>query len=310
MHSNSHDKTYRGRFAPSPTGPLHLGSLVAALGSFLEARSQSGEWLVRIDDIDPPREVPGASDEILRALESLELYWDQDVTYQSTRNDAYQSALETLKQNNLTYPCGCSRAEIANHTKSEDNNRIYPGTCRYGLPQGKTGRSIRVRTDIKKPVTFNDRIHGTLHQHLENEVGDFVVRRADGLIAYHIAVVIDDAEQSITEIVRGADLLDSTPRQIYLQQLLNLPTPGYAHLPLALNETGIKLSKQSGAKPVDVKQPAIEMFSALRILGMTPPVDIVNHPAADILSWAIENWHLETVPRSGCQNLPPGINDT
>jgi glutamyl-Q tRNA(Asp) synthetase len=231
------DIYYRGRFAPSPTGPLHFGSLVAALGSYLDAKAHGGEWLVRIEDIDTPRTVPGAADDILRTLERFGLEWDGPVLYQSSRLEAYQAALERLS----VFPCGCSRKDVGDR---------YPGTCRNGI-QGRVDMPswrFRVPDQI---VSFEDRRMGPQHQNVHDYVGDFVLKRADGLFAYQLAVVVDDAYQGITDVVRGEDLLDSTARQILLQRALGLPQPRYMHLPVVLNEAGQKLSKQTGATPLD-----------------------------------------------------------
>ncbi len=235
---------YRGRFAPSPTGPLHFGSLVAAVGSFLHARAQGGEWRVRIEDLDPPREVSGAADDILRTLDSFGLHWDGEVMYQSRRCETYEAALAQLKDAGVLYPCACTRREIADSSVSGLEGPVYPGTCRAGLAPGRVARAWRVRTD-NRAIEFEDGLQGVIRSALEDDIGDFVVQRADGFFAYQLAVVVDDAAQGISEIVRGADLLDSTPRQIHLQRLLGLPTPGYLHLPIVLNANGEKLSKQT-----------------------------------------------------------------
>ena len=236
---------YVGRFAPSPTGPLHFGSLVAALASWLDARAAEGRWLVRIEDLDPPRAVPGAADEILRTLDRLGLGWDGPVLYQSRRSASYEAALESLD----TYWCGCTRREIADSSigRATDGAQIYPGTCRTGLAPGKTPRALRLRTGGEE-IAFTDRVQGPQRQILEREIGDFVLLRADGQFAYQLAVVVDDAEQGVTDVVRGADLLDSTPRQIFLQRLLGYPMPRYLHVPAAVNQAGEKLSKQTGAR--------------------------------------------------------------
>src|SRR5882672_12071788 len=241
---------YRGRFAPSPTGPLHLGSLVAAVGSFLEARTHSGEWLVRMEDLDPPRVVPGAADDILRTLRACGMEWGGTVVYQSTRHDAYHSALHRLREKGLVYPCACSRREIADSAIAGVEGLVYTGTCRASLPAGKAARALRIGTRGAQ-VAFDDALQGHNAHDVERDFGDFVLYRADDVFAYQLAVVVDDAEQGITDIVRGADLLASTPRQIYLQQLLGLPRPRYAHLPVAVDAMGEKLSKQTFAAAVD-----------------------------------------------------------
>jgi glutamyl-Q tRNA(Asp) synthetase len=301
---------YRGRFAPSPTGPLHFGSLVAAVGSYLEARSRGGDWLVRMEDLDRPREVAGAADEILRALEALGFEWDEPVLYQSRRDFAYGEALSKLKRSGAVFPCACTRSEIADSVsafgagaKGEAHELVYPGTCREGLPPGREGRAIRVRVD-DVPVAFDDALQGRVEQNLARECGDFVVRRADGLYAYQLAVVVDDAEQEVTDVVRGADLLDSTPRQIHLQRLLGLPTPNYLHLPVAVNAQGEKLSKQTMAAPVDPAKGAQALADALAFLGNPPPPKLRNARAADVWSWAIEKWDAQRIPRKRALPAP------
>jgi len=263
---------YRGRFAPSPSGPLHFGSLVAALGSYLDARSLSGDWLLRMEDIDPPREKPGAADAILRALELFGFEWDEQVLYQSSRIDAYQDASSYLLSQGLAYPCSCSRKEIEQSGKPGPEGIIYPGTCRNGRNTARNAKTLRVIADSVE-ISFPDLIHGRFRQNLEQDVGDFIVRRADGLYAYQLAVVIDDAFQDITRIVRGSDLLFSTPRQIYLQRLFGLPQPEYSHLPLVMNEDGKKLSKQSLSWPVDSHDPLRSLLQAARFLGQIPSTD-------------------------------------
>jgi glutamyl-Q tRNA(Asp) synthetase len=278
---------YTGRFAPSPTGPLHFGSLAAALASWLDARAAGGRWMVRIEDLDTPRCLPGAADEILRALAALGLEWDGPVVYQSRRIERYRRALERLAEN--TYACGCTRREIADSalTLAADGAHVYPGTCRAGLPRRRDARAIRVRTTAEA-VRFDDRVQGPQCQVLERDVGDFVLYRADGLFAYQLAVVIDDAAQAVTDIVRGADLLDSTPRQIFLQRLLGLATPRYLHIPVAVDALGEKLAKQTGAAAVDPLHPAAELARALRFLGQ---------PESASLSEAVRCWKPESIPR-------------
>jgi len=267
---------YIGRFAPSPTGPLHMGSLIAAVASWLDARAAGGRWLVRIEDLDRPRCVPGAADEILRTLERLGLAWDGEVVHQSGRQDLYGDALQRLQAH--AYWCNCSRREIADSSLglALDGAHIYPGTCRaLGL---KIGRSLRLRTDSAK-LGFDDRVQGEIAQTLERDVGDFVLYRADRMYAYQLAVVVDDAAQGVTDVVRGADLLDSTPRQIYLQRLLGLPTPRYLHVPAAVNDVGEKLSKQTGAAPI-----------APTWASVRAALDFLGQPAAESLEEARRNW--------------------
>jgi glutamyl-Q tRNA(Asp) synthetase len=284
--------TYRGRFAPSPTGPLHFGSLVAALGSALRARSLNGQWLVRMEDLDPPREQAGAADAILRSLEAHGFQWDGAVMYQSQRTQAYLDSLDRLIRNGDVYPCGCTRKQIA---AASDGRGIYPGTCRNGLAKGQQARALRMRTG-PDPVVFHDRLQGPRQQCLETEVGDFIVRRADGLFAYQLAVVVDDAEQGITEVVRGSDLLDSTPRQIFLLQRLGQTIPDYLHLPVAVNSAGEKLSKQTHAPALDDKRPVPALIRALEFLGQRPPAELVDASVEELWRWAVQNWSLETVP--------------
>ena len=279
--------SYRGRFAPSPTGPLHFGSLIAAVASFLQARARGGEWLVRIDDVDVPHVVAGAADEILRVLDALGLHWDGPVIHQSARLERYRAALADLSRRGRIYPCGCSRRETG--------PGVYPGTCRDGLPPGKSPRSLRLRT-AESCVQFEDAVQGHCSQALGREVGDFVVDRADGVVAYHLATAVDDAEQGMTEIVRGVDLLGSTPRQIFLMRELELPQPRYAHVPVAVNAAGQKLSKQTYARPLDPAGGAAHLVGALAFLGQGPPAGLGEAPIDAVWQWAIENWRLSRVP--------------
>lgn len=288
---------YRGRFAPSPTGPLHFGSLVAALGSYLDARAHAGEWLVRIEDLDPPRETPGAAQEILRTLELLGLQWDGAVLRQSEREAPYRAALAEFERKGVTYPCACTRKEIGDSAVAGiDGSLVYPGTCRNGLPSGRAARATRVRVD-DAVIEFDDAVQGPMRQRLAVDVGDFVLRRADGLFAYQLAVVVDDAAQGITDVVRGADLLDSTPRQIFLQHLLGAPTPRYLHLPVATNAAGEKLSKQTLAPPIDRARPGAALVEALEFLGQRPDPRLVDALPADVLAVAIAHWDRTLIPR-------------
>jgi len=290
---------YRGRFAPSPTGELHFGSLVAAVGSYLQARTRQGIWLVRMEDIDPPREQAGAADAILRSLECYGFEWDQSVLYQSTRSQAYEAALEQLRQQQQVYPCACSRSQIQAVrdilAESTTALNIYPGTCRRGLPAGRPARSWRVRAHDRH-IDFTDRVQGNIIANRDQPGDDFVVYRADGYYAYQLAVTVDDAWQDITEIVRGADLLATTPGQILLQQYLQLAQPGYAHLPVVLNPEGQKLSKQTGASPISCKQVSETLTAALAFLGHTVPDELTRAPPQEIWSWAIDNWQISIVP--------------
>lgn len=292
---------YRGRFAPSPTGPLHFGSLVAAVGSYLEARFHNGTWLVRMEDIDTPRTVAGAADDILRTLEACGLHWDETILYQSRRTAAYEDALGELQRIGAAYPCACTRREIADSALHGIDGPVYPGTCRNGLPQGREARAWRVRTD-DQAIVFDDELQGRIVQHLESEIGDFVVKRADGLFAYQLAVVVDDASQNISHVVRGADLLASTPRQIHLQRLLGLTTPHYMHLPVAVNEAGEKLSKQTLAAPVDKNRPSATLWHALAFLQQQPPQELQQENPGTVLEWAASNWHSDRL--QGIAMLP------
>jgi glutamyl-Q tRNA(Asp) synthetase len=238
-----------GRFAPSPTGPLHLGSLVAAVGSWLFARAAGGRWLVRMEDLDTPRVVPGADRQILDSLRGFGLEWDGEVVYQSQRVAHYEDALRALRERNLVFDCGCSRAELQRAASAPATSEaVYPGTCRNGLPPGRTARAVRFRVSDEL-IVFDDRAEGRVQENVARETGDFVIKRADGVFAYQLAVVVDDALQGVTQVVRGADLLSSTARQIALQRALGYPTPSYAHLPLVKNPDGSKVSKRDGALP-------------------------------------------------------------
>lgn len=292
---------YRGRFAPSPTGPLHFGSLIAALGSYLEARSQNGQWLIRIDDIDPPREVAGASDLMIKTLAAFGFEWDESIEYQSQRHEYYKAALQQLQDQGDTYPCGCSRKEIAAAEHDPDiypriYPGVYPGTCRAGLPSGKTARQIRFRVSDQH-FTIDDALQGPQHYDLAHQIGDFVILRADGFFAYQLATAVDDALQGITHVVRGHDLLTSTPRQCLIQQRLGYSSPGYCHLPVAVNETGQKLSKQNLATGLDLTDPVPQLINAMTFLGQQIPADLHQNGLNAFWDWAISNWKMAAVPR-------------
>jgi len=279
---------YVGRFAPSPTGPLHFGSLVSALASYLDARCHDGLWLVRMEDLDPPRNSQKAADQILHALEVFGLTWDDAVLYQSTRLESYATSLQVLAEEKMLYPCSCSRKE---------SGKIYPGYCREKPLSTNFDSPFAIR--VRGPdlaVQFKDLIQGDRRQHLLNQVGDFVLKRKDGFFAYQLAVVVDDAFQKVTHSVRGSDLLDSTPRQIYLQKLLHYTSIQYAHHPIITNSQGNKLSKQSFATPLDTRTPQRPLTAALRALNLHPPKELTNGGVESILQWAIANWHLDDLP--------------
>jgi glutamyl-Q tRNA(Asp) synthetase len=289
---------YRGRFAPSPTGPLHFGSLVAAVGSYLDARSIGGEWLVRMEDVDTPRNMPGAADGILRTLEAFGFEWDGAVLWQSRRFDAYAAALERLKASGVAYGCTCSRKEIADSAPrpAVDGGLAYPGTCRNGLPHGRAVRAWRLRVSDAE-TSFVDRLQGQQVQNLERDLGDFVLRRADGLYAYQLAVAVDDEFQGISDIVRGADLIASTPRQIWLQRCLGYASPRYAHLPVVTNAAGEKLSKQTRAPALRIEQAGESLVEALNFLGQATPGGLAQAGLREIWSWAFGHWSFADIPR-------------
>jgi glutamyl-Q tRNA(Asp) synthetase len=286
---------YVGRFAPSPTGPLHFGSLVAALGSALDARANGGKWLLRIEDVDAPRTVAGATEAILGALERFGFAWDGEIMWQSRRTAAYEEALARLKADGAVFPCACSRREMADSALARDGSRRYPGTCRNGLPPGRTARAWRVKAE--GVIAFEDAIQGPQREDLAADVGDYVALRADGVFAYQLAVVVDDCAQGVTHVVRGADLLGSTARQIHLQELLAMPRPAYAHLPVATNAAGEKLSKQTLARAVDDFPPTRALVAALDFLGQNPPAELHDATRDEVWTWALAHWRRDDVPR-------------
>jgi len=295
---------YVGRFAPSPTGPLHFGSLVAAVASFCEAKAKQGQgkwqgkWLVRMEDLDKPREIKGAADTILHQLEAFRFEWDDAVVYQSQRSALYADALNQLDSKQLIYPCTCTRKEIADSSTAFGiDGRIYPKTCLHHPIKPNTAIAWRIKTD-NSAVSFHDDIQQLVQQNIGHDVGDFILKRADGLFAYQLAVVVDDAAQGITHIVRGADLLDSTPRQIYLQQQLGFSTPQYAHVPVAANTNGEKLSKQTLAKPIDTATTSQLLYDALCFLGQQPPATIKHAPLNTLWQWALEHWAMSAIPQT------------
>ncbi len=298
MSSQAPAAVYRGRFAPSPSGPLHFGSLIAAVGSYLDALSHDGQWLVRMEDLDPPREQAGAAADILRTLEAYGFEWHGAVVYQSQRHALYAQALAQLHQQGLLYYCDCTRKGIIARCAQGQYGAIYDGHCAARALPAAPGRAIRIR--VAGEVGFVDRLQGSIYQNLCSEIGDFHLLRKDGLYAYHLGVVVDDAAQGITDIVRGFDLLDSTPRQIYLQQQLGYPTPRYAHLPLALKPDGDKLSKQTHASALNTENPAPVLWQALAFLQLNPPAALQAASLPTLWQWGREHWALEKLPaRSG-----------
>jgi glutamyl-Q tRNA(Asp) synthetase len=279
------DPGYTGRFAPSPTGNLHFGSLISALASFLQARRNGGKWLIRIEDVDPPREVPGSAAAILRDLERLGFHHDGSVLYQSDRMPVYRAIVEQLLEQDKAFWCGCSRKDLP-------ATGFYPGTCRNGIPSGKTRRAVRLRVPDEF-IAFEDLIQGPAGENLAEAVGDFVILRADGLPAYQLAVVVDDAFQGVTQVLRGMDLYSSTSRQIYLHRQLGSTAPAYAHHPLAVQRDGGKLGKRFGSVPVSDMDDSEALFHALRFLGQSPPAGM---SAPELLDWALAHWNVALIP--------------
>ncbi|MFN0316594.1 MAG: tRNA glutamyl-Q(34) synthetase GluQRS [Burkholderiales bacterium] len=291
---------YRGRFAPTPSGPLHFGSLVAAMGSYLEAKRHSGEWWLRIDDLDPPRVQPGAADAILRCLECYGFQWDGPVIYQSRRRAAYHAALHRLRQLGLVYACACTRKEIALIARNSAEGPIYPGTCRAG--SAAAGRALRLNT--RGAMTeFHDEVQGLQRRDIEHDLGDFVLYRNDAVFSFHIASAVDDGDYAMTHIVRGADLLESSVRQIYLQKLLGYPIPFYMHLPVASNAGGEKLSKQTHAAPLPLDKPGLLLTRALQFLGQAVPGEMTRACTKEIWAWAMAHWERSRIPRESAGRL-------
>jgi glutamyl-Q tRNA(Asp) synthetase len=300
MNTSKQDKKYIGRFAPSPTGPMHFGTLLAAAGSYLQSKKNRGDWLVRMEDVDVTRRVGGSDLEILRTLEAFGFEWQGEILYQSNQTGYYQQALEQLIEQSLVFPCVCSRKQLA-----ASGSDIYPGTCRnHTLPETGEHALRLLAKDIT--IEFDDLVMGKQSQNIARQCGDFVIKRRDGLFAYQLAVVVDDYLQNITEVVRGADLLDSTARQIYLQRLLAYPTPDYCHLPLAVDDNGNKISKSEGAIKVDVKNREKLLFSVLEFLGQNPPADLTGSSIKDIWSWAETHWDIGHIPSK--THIQPVIN--
>lgn len=295
MHSPT-PPLYRGRFAPSPTGSLHFGSLIAATACYLEARTQKGEWQVRMEDVDEMRNQTGAADSILRTLDNYGFEWDGEVLYQTQRKQAYQEALHQLDTQGLVYRCTCSRKDLHEHAVQGEYGFIYPGTCQQLQHPPQKEHALRIKTHDQK-IEFTDAIMGIYGQQLKSDMGDFIIRRRDGLFAYQLAVVVDDALQNITDIVRGYDLLDSTPRQIFLQQCLGYTTPSYTHLPIAINEHGDKLSKQTKARGINGKADTEILVNCMNFLGQAMPAELKKASLKTFWQWAFENWDLDKVPK-------------
>jgi len=292
--------SYRGRFAPSPTGPLHFGSLVAAAASWLDARAQGGEWLVRIEDVDEARTVPGAAEAILRQLDALGFDHDGEVAWQSHRKPLYEEALGRLRERSLVYRCRCSRKEVADSALAGIEGPVYPGTCRaLGLGTAVPGAD-RLRVNPGR-IEFVDRVQGPIAQQVDRDVGDFVLKRRDGLHAYQLAVVVDDAAQGITDVVRGADLLSSTPRQVVLQRLLGYPTPRYLHFPVATNARGEKLSKQTLAPSVEGGDGALLLDDVLEFLGQER---VGSRDPREVLHLALARWDPRRIPAVTARRAP------
>lgn len=285
---------YRGRFAPSPTGPLHFGSLVAAVASYLQALAHNGEWLVRIEDLDPPRESPAAAEDILRALDAHGFNYDPPL-YQSSRLEVYDEIIAGLLRDGAAYHCACTRRMLRQTCPRGRAGLIYPGTCRAGLADnGRPATAVRAIT-TDEPIEFNDLLQGHQSCALESEIGDFLIRRGDGLVAYQLAVVADDQHQGITEVVRGIDLLDSTFMQLRLQELLHYDQLVYAHIPVATDRAGQKLSKQTGALPINIGSPVKNLFQAFVFLNMIPPAMLAGSTLAELWAWGQEHWHLNSL---------------
>lgn len=307
MFSNSitptADMPYIGRFAPSPTGPLHFGSLLAAVASYLDAHSNNGKWLIRMEDLDPPREMANAQQRILEALDVYQLYSDAPIVYQSDRDSLYQSALDRLIHNDLVFPCTCSRKQLS------AVNGIHFGNCHSDISSPAIDfawrfncQSINAECKTETEVSFNDALQGQFKQSLQQDIGDFVVKRKDLLWAYQLAMVVDDYQQGVTHVVRGIDLIDSTLRQNMLQNALGYPIPQYAHIPVACAENGQKLSKQNLAPALDLENPAANLWRALSWLRQEPPKNLQSASVKELLAWGIAHW--QPLKLQGIQNQP------
>jgi glutamyl-Q tRNA(Asp) synthetase len=297
--------SYVGRFAPSPTGPLHIGSLTTAVASFLHARQSAGSWLVRIEDIDPPREVRGAAEEILRTLEAYELHWDGAAIFQSARRGVYDAACSRLLSSGLAFRCSCTRSTL--RADGDGPGGPYPGTCRQRTSHDQA-TAVRVRVAEGSVVRFVDGLQGRIETQLDKVTGDYVVWRRDGLPAYHLAVVIDDADEQVTTVVRGVDLLDSTAVHLHLQATLGVPSPAYVHLPVVVNSKGQKLSKQTGAVPMGRTNPGATAAMALELLGARIPSELRGAPPRELWTWAVTNWRIEELRGQRALALPPAVN--
>jgi len=289
-----------GRFAPSPTGPLHFGTLLAALGSYLLAKRSGGNWLLRIEDLDPPRVIPGAAETMIRLLEQLGFEWDGAIVYQSQRHELYRQALQLLRGQGRVFDCNCTRREIlASAPHPGEDGPIYPGTCRNGICGNRPESAVRLRVSNEN-ICFYDGVFGMQQQNLETDVGDFILHRVDGLFAYQLAVVVDDIDAGVTQVVRGADLLSSTPRQIYLYQCLDVAVPDYFHLPLVFGENGKKLSKRHGDFGlVTVESGANMLWRALQFLGQLPPKELQLSSSQELLHWGLQNFNPAFIPSEG-----------
>lgn len=294
---------YVGRFAPSPTGPLHMGSLVTAVASYCEARTHHGKWLVRMEDVDATRAVVGADTIIIGQLRAFGFEWDCEILYQTNRTKAYQQAFDALEKLNLIYPCTCTRKEIADSTQTLGiEGLIYPKTCLKQSIKANTTPAYRLKT-TNATIPVEDAIYGKLEQNIAETIGDFILKRADGYFAYQLAVVVDDEAQGVTDIVRGADLLESTPRQRYLQQLLGFSSQNYMHIPVVRNSKGEKLSKHSQAQPLalDASNQTLivrQLYEALVFLGQTPPTYLLDHSVTEVWDWAIDHWQSNAIKAS------------
>ncbi len=289
--SERSNSVYVGRFAPSPTGPLHIGSLLTAVASFLDARSNDGLWHLRIDDLDTTRNVPESIPRILDTLEKAGLTWDGPILYQNRQLEKYQTALEKLETRDLVYACSCSRKYLSGIAVNGSDHRVYPGICRDKKPRAAARHATRLRT-FHSAIGFNDRLQGHHEQNLARDVGDFILKRRDNIFAYQLAVVIDDASQRITQVVRGFDLIESTPQQIYLYSLLDLPVPDYCHVPVVVDQHGMKLSKRTGANAVPKSELSFVIYKVLGLLKHPAPKEMESAPPRELLQWGIKNWNI------------------